>query len=126
VRRLLAVIVASVALMVSPAHAFAQDDGDTGETIVTLANDKSLAECFSAVPKPGCTTSDGADAMQLTLLGVLVAGLAFLGWKIARGIRHNNPPQQDPVGSDGPEANAKDPGPLVHGPGSRDRPSAES
>ena len=80
----------------APTAAFAQADTtieqptDTEQPPITLADGKTLSECVSALPKPGCRTSDKADPKQLALLGILVAAMAFFGWKISRGVRSRN------------------------------------
>ncbi len=54
---------------------------------ITLAEGKSLTECISSVPKPGCTTRREADGHQLAVLGVLFAGVVFIAWRVIRGVR---------------------------------------
>jgi hypothetical protein len=90
VRRLLIIAIAALSFTATPAAVYAQSDTGTDETIVTLADGKNLDQCISSVPQPGCRTSNEADGKQLALLGILVAGMAFLGWKISSGVRARN------------------------------------
>jgi hypothetical protein len=90
VRRLLIIAIAALSFTATPAAVYAQSDPGTDETIVTLADGKNLDQCISSVPQPGCRTSNEADGKQLALLGILVAGMAFLGWKISSGVRARN------------------------------------
>ncbi len=59
------------------------------EPQITLAGGKSLTECISANPKPGCTTRRETDGHQVAVLAVLAAGITFVGWRISRGVRRN-------------------------------------
>ena len=65
--------------------------------IVTLADDRNLDECVSAMPRPGCRTSNESDAMQIAVFGVLIGALVLIGWRIARATR-----QRDRAASAGP------------------------
>ncbi len=62
----------------------------TEPTPPTLAGGRSLAECISAAPKPGCVTSTSTDVNQMITFGVLMSGMAFIGWRIARGVRRRD------------------------------------
>jgi hypothetical protein len=65
--------------------------------IVTLAGDRNLDECISAMPRPGCRTSTDTDAMQIAVFSVLIGALVLIGWRIARATR-----QRDRAVSAGP------------------------
>lgn len=65
--------------------------------IVTLADDRNLDECVSAMPRPGCRTSNDTDAMQIAVFSVLIGALVLIGWRIARATR-----QRDRAASAGP------------------------
>lgn len=65
--------------------------------IVTLAGDRNLDECISAMPRPGCRTSTDTDAMQIAVFSVLIGALVLIGWRIARATR-----QRDRAASAGP------------------------
>ncbi len=54
---------------------------------VFIPNDRDLGECITAVPKPGCGSDARSDWHQGLVLGLMVAGLVFVGWRIVRGVR---------------------------------------
>jgi hypothetical protein len=100
-RALIAIAVAVVALIsfsgATRVDAASPPDSTGGESVVTLANGRDVSECVSALPKPDCTTSRRADAMQITVLLVMAAGMGVIGWRIAHAIR-----QRDRVGATSP------------------------
>ncbi len=49
---------------------------------------RDLSECITAVPKPGCGSEARSDWHQGLVLGVMIAGLVVIGWRIVRGVRH--------------------------------------
>jgi hypothetical protein len=65
--------------------------------IVTLVGDRNLDECISAMPRPGCRTSNDTDAMQIAVFSVLIGALVLIGWRIARATR-----QRDRAAAAGP------------------------
>ena len=48
---------------------------------------RDLSECITAAPKPGCGSEARSDWHQGLVLGVMIAGLVFVGWRIIRGVR---------------------------------------
>jgi hypothetical protein len=72
-------------------------DPATDPPIVTLADNRILDECVSAMPRPGCRTSNDTDAMQIAVFSVLIGALVLIGWRIARATR-----QRDRAASAGP------------------------
>jgi hypothetical protein len=46
-----------------------------------------LSRCLSALPPPECDTEHKGDWHIYAVMGVLVAGLGFIGWRIGRAIR---------------------------------------
>jgi hypothetical protein len=58
--------------------------------IVTLADDRNLDECVSAMPRPGCRTSTDTDAMQIAVFSVLIGALVLIGWRIGRATRQRD------------------------------------
>ena len=52
-----------------------------------IPEDRDLGECITAVPKPGCGSEARSDWHQGLVLGVMVAGLVIIGWRIVRGVR---------------------------------------
>ena len=99
----LAVVVAAlVALLVlaggsRPATALAAGSG-TDTTAVALADDEDVSDCISALPKPGCDRRD-TDAMQVAVLLVMTAGVAFIGWRIGRAVRSRDHADTPPSSS---------------------------
>jgi len=57
---------------------------------ITLPEGKSLTECISSNPKPGCGTSRDTDAHQIAVLSVMFAAMVFIGWRITRSIRRRD------------------------------------
>ena len=51
--------------------------------------ERDLSDCISAVPQPNCGTEDKGGWRQALVLAVVVAGLAFVGWRITRAVRRN-------------------------------------
>ena len=51
--------------------------------------DRDLSECVSAVPQPGCGSKAKGGWRQALVFGVVVVGLAFVGWRITRTVRRN-------------------------------------
>lgn len=58
---------------------------------VFLPAERDLSECISAVPKPGCGSEAHGGWRQGLILAVLVAGLAFIAWRVIRSARRNRP-----------------------------------
>ncbi len=62
----------------------------TDRTIVEnvfLPEGENLSDCIGAVERPNCGSSAKGGWRQYTVMGVLVAGLAFVGWRISLGVR---------------------------------------
>ena len=64
----------------------------TSETSVPdLLNGMDYSACVGLYPKPGCGTKpvlsgDRGGNMQIAVFGVLIAGMAFIGFRIARSV----------------------------------------
>jgi hypothetical protein len=54
---------------------------------VFIPENRDIGECITAVPKPGCGSEARSDWHQGLVLGVMVAGLIVIGWRIVRGVR---------------------------------------
>lgn len=91
-RRSLVVLLAVVVSVLAPVTSDAFAATSPTEPPVTLADGKSLTECISALPKPGCTTRREADGHQLAVLGVMAVGIAFIGWRVTSGVRKGRRP----------------------------------
>ena len=93
VRRLLVSVLALTFVVLAPLAAGAAPPPTAPpvtEPPVTLANGKSLTECISANPPPGCSTRRETDGHQVAVLAVLAGGVAFIGWRVARGVRQRD------------------------------------
>ena len=97
-RRIAAVavgIIASVILLsVGSAVIAAADDLDNSDTSTVTYNDfipeeRDLSDCISAIPKPGCGSSAKGGWRQMLVLGLVVTGLGFIGWRVVAGARKN-------------------------------------
>ena len=91
VRRLLVVLIAlcgAVGMLVPVASAAPSGTGN--EPPITIAGGRSLTECISANPKPGCTTARDTDGHQLAVLGVMFVAIAFVFWRILRAVRQRD------------------------------------
>ena len=54
-----------------------------------LPEDRSIGDCISAVPKPGCGSEAAGGWHQYLVAIALVGGLAFIGWRIVAGGRRS-------------------------------------
>jgi hypothetical protein len=55
-----------------------------------LPEDVNLGDCVSSLPRPGCgTEASTSGKTQITFL-VLLLGLVFIGWRVARGVRQRD------------------------------------
>jgi hypothetical protein len=50
----------------------------------------NIGDCVSSLPRPGCGSEAGSSGATLLTFGVLTAGLAFIGWRVARGVRQRD------------------------------------
>ena len=97
--RLKLVVIASIAALtfISPiATADAAEEGDMGGTdtpTVTyndfIPEERDLSDCISAIPKPGCGSDAKGGWRQMLVLGLVVTGLGFIGWRVIAGARKN-------------------------------------
>ena len=60
-----------------------------------IPENRDLGECITAVPKPGCGSEARSDWHQGLALGVMVAGLIIIGWRIVRGVRRREAQHRD-------------------------------
>ncbi len=73
---------------------------DTEEIPDTTVNDfldleRSLAECISSNPRPGCgreptSSGDRGGWQQLVLFGVMMSGIAVIFWRVSRAVRRRD------------------------------------
>jgi len=97
-RRIAAVVVGIIAsvtlLSVGSVVIAAEDDLDNSDTSTVTYNDfipeeRDLSDCISAIPKPGCGSSAKGGWRQMLVLGLVVTGLGFIGWRVVAGARKN-------------------------------------
>jgi hypothetical protein len=58
--------------------------------------DRAIGDCISAAPKPGCGSEARGGWRQGLVLLLLIAGLAFVGWRIMAGVRRKAELAPDP------------------------------
>lgn len=87
-RAFVGVWIAIVLACAAPAHVGAV--APTEPPPPTLAGGRSLSECISSAPKPGCVTRTSSDMNQIITFAVLMTGMAFIGWRIARSVRRRD------------------------------------
>lgn len=54
-----------------------------------LPENANLGDCLSSLPRPECGSTARGGFAQWSVLVVLIAGLAFIGWRVVRGARRN-------------------------------------
>jgi hypothetical protein len=92
-RRLVAAlaIVAAPLTMATVAGAQVDDPPPPPVTINEfIPEDLNLTDCVSALPKPGCGSEARGGWRQGLVFAVVVGGLAFIGWRIAAGVRRRD------------------------------------
>lgn len=60
---------------------------DTGLASNPFIPDVNIGDCVSSLPRPGCGTDQQSGYHQYLTLLVLFLATAFIGWRIARGVR---------------------------------------
>ena len=66
-------------------------DTTSATTIPDLLSGMDYSACVGLYPKPGCGTKpvlsgDRGGTMQIAVFGILIAGMAFIGFRIARSV----------------------------------------
>ena len=88
----LAIVIAVFSIGLMPGgFASAQDDSDITTVTVNefLPTDRDLSDCISALPKPGCGSDARGGWRQTAVFGMVIAGLAFIGWRVVVGARRH-------------------------------------
>jgi hypothetical protein len=70
----------------SPASASAPPDSGPPNSAF-MSGTVDVGSCVSALPRPECDTEHKGDWHFYVVVGVLTAGLTFIGWRIVRGIK---------------------------------------
>jgi hypothetical protein len=63
------------------------DTGDGYADNPFIPEDRSLGQCISSLPQPGCGSEAQGGWRQYLLLVFLVLGLGFIGWRVVHGAR---------------------------------------
>jgi hypothetical protein len=105
IRRLIAVAIVSIGLGGLAASCSDNSTSGGGDPVATAAtgaeattigtnpfipDDVNIGDCLSSLPRPGCGTEASSSGATLITFGVLAAGLAFIGWRIGRGVRQRD------------------------------------
>lgn len=81
-----------VAQGITAAPATSSDDDTTRPTINEFfPEERPLSDCLSSLPKPDCGSDARGGWAQTAVFGALLAGLAFIGWRIWAGARRRTP-----------------------------------
>jgi hypothetical protein len=95
-----AVALAALAAAPPPVHAAASPEPVPPVTTALdnpfLPDDANVTDCISALPRPGCGSEERSDWRQGVLFGVVAAGLAAIGVRIAIGVRRRGRQQAHP------------------------------
>lgn len=95
------VVLAATSLVAVPAAASADVSAPASDVVVDAAPDeptpptinefipeeRSIGDCISALPKPGCGSDARGGWRQGLVLLAIVAALAFIGWRVVRASR---------------------------------------
>lgn len=52
-----------------------------------LPDNNDVTDCIGTVQRPNCGSKARADGHTYLVFAVLVAGMTFIGWRIARGVK---------------------------------------
>ncbi len=52
-----------------------------------LPEERGLGDCISALPRPGCGSEARGGWRQTLVFLVIIAGLAFIAWRVVAGAR---------------------------------------
>jgi hypothetical protein len=106
VSAVLLAVVAAVTLGVSASGDGREAAGATAPptTIVDnpfLPDDQNLSDCISALPRPDCGSEERGGWRQILVLALVVAGFAFIAWRVVRSVRRRDargvPPRRPPA-----------------------------
>ena len=67
-----------------------------------LPEDRNVGDCVSSLPRPDCGSDARGGAGQAITFGVLMVGMALIGWRIAHAVRRRDraaaeAPAEDPL-----------------------------
>jgi hypothetical protein len=52
-----------------------------------VPEDRDLSECVNALPRPDCGSEARGGWRQALVFGLVVAGFAFIAWRVVRSLR---------------------------------------
>jgi len=55
-----------------------------------LPDNENPTECLSSLPRPDCGSEERGGVIQLVTFAILMLGMAFIGWRIALGVRRRD------------------------------------
>jgi hypothetical protein len=55
-----------------------------------LPERENVTDCLSSLPPPDCGSEERGGPGQWLAFGALLLGMAFIGWRIARGVRRRD------------------------------------
>ena len=59
-----------------------------------IPENRNLGDCVSSLPRPDCGSDARGGPLQYATFAVLLSGVGFIGWRIARGVRQKDRAQQ--------------------------------
>lgn len=80
--------------------ATSQVTGAGTEENVFLPEEQNISDCIGLVDKPDCGSKAKGGWRQYLVLAVLAGGLAFIGWRIAKGVKARDAVVNDVAGRD--------------------------
>ena len=90
-------VVAAVLVATIASHAAAADDASSPPDTTTVAtenpflpDDEDVGDCLSSLPPPDCGSEEKGGTAQLLAFAAVLLGMAFIGWRIARGVRRRD------------------------------------
>jgi hypothetical protein len=92
--RVAAIATCAAALVIAPAGATAATGSEPPPPPVTVNEfvpERDLSECVSALPKPDCGSEARGDWRQGLVFVAMTGGMAFVAWRIVRGVRRGQP-----------------------------------
>jgi hypothetical protein len=102
-RRLVAALAIVAAPLTAAGAADAQVDDPPRPPVTVndfIPEDRDLTDCVSSLPKPGCGSEARGGWRQGLVFAVVVAGLGFIGWRIALGVRRRDRVMNAPAAQD--------------------------
>jgi hypothetical protein len=95
--RTLAVVALSVALLGACGGRNPYQSGTADATVATTATgdnvylpDRDVSDCVGTLERPDCGSSAKGRPEMYLVLGVLVLGLTFVGWRVVAGVRRRD------------------------------------